>query len=61
MDYAMKTAERVEKMARVYQGALQIGQGSVFTIEDSACNQFRAKFNENFGTYPDEMPKSCEK
>lgn len=60
MDYAMKTAERVEKMARVYQGALQIGHGMVYTIEDSACDQFRVKFDENFGTNPSDVPKSCK-
>jgi L-ribulose-5-phosphate 4-epimerase len=60
MEYAVRTADRVEKMARVYAGALQIGQGSVFTIEESACDQFRSKFDENFGTAPSGTPKACK-
>ncbi|GAB4329066.1 MAG: class II aldolase/adducin family protein [Promethearchaeota archaeon] len=49
---AVKTAERVEKMARVYWGALQVGQ--VHTVEATACAQFKEKFREFFATYDDE-------
>ena len=49
MENTVKTAERVEKMARVYWGALQIG--TVNTIEATACGQFKAKFDEKFATH----------
>lgn len=54
---AIKTVELVEKMAKIYWGALQIG--NVITIEESACSQFKNKFDQLFATH-NEKSVSCK-
>lgn len=57
IDDAVKIVELVEKMAKIYWGALQIG--NVVTIEESACNQFKDKFDQLFATH-NEKAVSCK-
>jgi len=47
-EHAVKAAELVEKMARIYWGAYQIGRP--MTIAQQACSRFREDFETNFGT-----------
>lgn len=47
-EQAVKAAELVEKMARIYWGAYQIGRP--MTIAQQACSRFREDFETNFGT-----------
>ncbi len=49
MEYAVKNAELVEKMARIYWGALQIGRPKA--IPKKAYDRFYRDFISNFATY----------
>ncbi len=49
MEQAVKVAELVEKMARVYWGAQQVGE--VHTVPEAGWELFLDKFEEKFSTY----------
>jgi L-fuculose-phosphate aldolase len=48
MDYAIKIAELVEKMAKIYWGALQIGEP--ISVPNESYSKFIDDFNSNFST-----------
>jgi L-fuculose-phosphate aldolase len=48
MDYTIKIAELVEKMAKIYWGALQIGEP--ISVPDESYSKFIDDFNSNFST-----------
>ncbi len=49
MDHAVKTAELVEKMAKIYKGVLEYGQ--VHEISKASFDHFREKFDEYYSTH----------
>lgn len=49
MEHAVKVAELVEKMARVYWGATRVGEAH--TVPDAGWKLFLGKFEEKFATY----------
>jgi L-fuculose-phosphate aldolase len=49
MEHAIKTAELVEKMAKIYIGAHQLGP--VFTVSDESYQHFREKFESLYATH----------
>ncbi len=49
MNNAVKTAELIEKMARIYKGASEYGE--VHTISDKSFQHFREKFDDYYSTH----------
>ena len=50
-----KFAELIEKLARVYWGALQVGEPKV--IPEDQCDKFKKIYNSLFANYPRKMLK----
>jgi L-ribulose-5-phosphate 4-epimerase len=55
LDHAIKFAELVEKLAKIYWGALQIGNPNLITEEH--LERFQKIFNSLFASYPRNMRK----
>ncbi|MFX1567299.1 MAG: class II aldolase/adducin family protein [Promethearchaeota archaeon] len=55
VDHAVKFAELVEKLAKMYWGALQIGEPNI--ISNEHLDRFEKLFNSLFANYPRHMRK----
>ncbi|MFX0038621.1 MAG: class II aldolase/adducin family protein [Promethearchaeota archaeon] len=53
LDHAIKFAELVEKLAKIYWGALQIGEPNI--ISEEHLERFQKIFNSLFANYPRSM------
>jgi L-fuculose-phosphate aldolase len=53
LDHAVKFAELVEKLAKMYWGALQIGKPNI--IPEENLDRFEKIFNSLFANYPRSM------
>jgi L-fuculose-phosphate aldolase len=53
LDHAIKFAELVEKLAKMYWGALQIGKPNI--ISEEHLERFQKIFNSLFANYPRSM------
>jgi len=55
LDHAIKFAELVEKLAKMYSGALQIGNPNIISEEN--LNRFQKIFDSLFASYPRSLRK----
>ena len=55
IEHAVKFAELIEKLAKVYWGALQVGKPNI--ISEDKCDRFKKLFNSLFANYPRKMLK----
>ena len=55
VEHAVKFAELIEKLAKVYWGALQVGDPKI--IPEDHCDRFKKLFNSLFANYPRKMLK----
>jgi len=55
VEHAVKFAELIEKLAKVYWGALQVGDPKI--IPEDQCDKFKKLFNSLFANYPRKMLK----
>jgi len=58
VDYAIKYAELVEKLAKVYWGALQIGEPFIFQLQEENLERFKLLFKRLFASCPRSMLKT---
>lgn len=58
VDHAVKFAELVEKLAKIYWGALQIGDPKTFSLEN--LGKFEKLYESLFANYPRKMGKKIE-